>query len=385
MRLLHSCYFAFEEIIRYMPVSDILERTVSGGRLGDSDALELFRCNDLTLLGAAAHAVRKRMHPEPTVTYILERNINYSNICAADCDFCGFYAKAWDGDRAYVLPQEEIDRKIEELVAAGGRQILLQGGLHPKLKLEWYEDMLRHMKTRFGIHLHAFSPPEIHWFAKINKMPLRDVITRLNAAGLDSIPGGGGEILVDRVRTALTKNKCLTDEWLEVMRVAAECGMRGTATMMFGHIETLEERVEHLRRIRDLQDETGVFTAFIDWTYQRSPELPLQCETVSSHEYLKTTAVARLYLDNIANIQSSWVTQGGKVGQTSLFFGCNDMGSTMMEENVVSAAGTVFSLDADEIERLVRDAGFEPRRRNFFYDETDLPRRTSLDPQPVVV
>lgn len=360
-------------------ISSILERVVAGERLGDTDALELFRCNDLTLLGSAAHAVRMRIHPESVVTYIVERNINYSNICAADCDFCGFYAKAWDGDRAYVLPQEQIDHKIEELMAAGGKQILLQGGLHPKYKLEWYEDMLRHMKEKFGIHLHAFSPPEIFWFAKINKMPLTEVIGRLHAAGLDSVPGGGGEILVDRVREALTKNKCLTDEWLDVMRAAAECGMRGTATMMFGHIETLEERVEHLRRVREVQDECGVFTAFIDWTFQKSPELPLQCETVSSHEYLKTTAIARLYLDNIENIQSSWVTQGGKVGQVSLFFGCNDMGSTMMEENVVSAAGTVFSLDGPEIERLVKDSGFEPRRRNFFYDETDEPRRRTLE------
>jgi cyclic dehypoxanthinyl futalosine synthase len=234
------------------------------------------------------------------------------------------------------------------------------------------------MKSKFGIHLHAFSSPEIHWFAVINKMPVVEVLERLHAAGLDSVPGGGGEILVDRVRTAITKNKCLTDEWLDVMRAAASIGMRGTATMMFGHVETLEDRVEHLRRIRDLQDETGVFTAFIDWTFQKSPELKLQCDTVDSFEYLKMTAVARLYLDNVDNIQSSWVTQGGKVGQVSLFYGCNDMGSTMMEENVVSAAGTVFALDAPEIERLVKDAGFTPRRRNFFYDETDEPRRGAL-------
>src|SRR5690606_27107042 len=214
----------------------------------------------------------------------------------------------------------------------------------------------------------------IHWFSKINKIPVVEVLSRLHAAGLDSVPGGGGEILVDRVRTALTKNKCLSDDWLEVMRAASSIGMRGTATMMFGHVEPLEERVEHLRRIRDLQDETGVFTAFIDWTFQKSPELPLQCETVDSFEYLKMTAIARLYLDNIDNIQSSWVTQGGKIGQVSLFYGCNDMGSTMMEENVVSAAGTVFALDANEIERLVKDAGFEPRRRNFYYDDTDVPR-----------
>jgi len=361
------------------PVSQILEETVSGQRLSDSDCLRLIKSSDLTALGSAAHAVRMKKHREPVVTYILERNINYSNICAADCDFCGFYAKAWDAERSYVLQQEVIDQKIDELVTAGGKQILLQGGLHPKLKLEWYEDMLRHMKSKFGIHLHAFSPPEIHWFAKINKMSLTEVLQRLHAAGLDSVPGGGGEILVDRVRTAITKNKCLTEEWLDVMKAAASIGMRGTATMMFGHVETLEERVEHLRRIRETQDETGVFTAFIDWTFQKSPELKLQVDTVDSFEYLKMTAVARLYLDNIDNIQSSWVTQGGKVGQVSLFYGCNDMGSTMMEENVVSAAGTVFALDADEIERLIADAGFTPRRRNFFYDETDEPRRRALE------
>lgn len=361
------------------PIAQILEDTLQGARLSDADCLALLQSHDLTSLGAAAHAVRMKKHPHNVVTYILERNINYTNICAADCDFCGFYAKAWDHDRNYVLPLEEIDKKVEELTAAGGAQILLQGGLHPKLKLEWYEDMLRHLKSRHGIHLHAFSPPEIHWFSIINKMPLKEVITRLHAAGLDSIPGGGGEILVDRVRTAITKNKCLTDEWLNVMRVASECGLRGTATMMFGHIETLEERVEHLRRIRETQDETGVFTAFIDWTYQQSPDLRLQCDTVDSFEYLKMTAVARLYLDNIDNIQSSWVTQGGKVGQVSLFYGCNDMGSTMMEENVVSAAGTVYALDAPEIERLITDAGFTPRRRNFFYDDNDVVRRKTLE------
>lgn len=362
------------------PISEILAKTVAGERLTDEHCLALLRSHDLTNIGAAADAVRRKKHPGNVVTYIIERNINYSNICAADCDFCGFYAKQWEIEKAYVLPRDAIDQKIEELMAAGGSQILLQGGLHPKLKLEWYEHMLRHMKSKYGIHLHAFSPPEIHWFSKINRMNLVEVLERLQAAGLDSVPGGGGEILVDRVRKELTKNKCLSDEWLDVMRAAASIGMRGTATMMFGHVETLEERVEHLHRIRNLQDETEVFTAFIDWTYQQSPELKLQCDTVDSFEYLKMTAIARLYLDNIDNIQSSWVTQGGKIGQVSLFYGCNDMGSTMMEENVVSAAGTVFALDAAEIERLITDAGFVPRRRNFFYDLTDRPRRTSLEP-----
>ncbi len=360
-------------------ILQILDETVAGKRLTEEKCLKLMQSHDLTALGAAANAVRMRKHPEKMVTYILERNINYANVCAADCDFCGFYAKAWDEEKAYVHSQETIDQKIEELIAAGGKQILLQGGLHPKLKLEWYEDMLRHMKSKYGIHLHAFSPPEIHWFAKINKMPLVEVLERLHAAGLDSIPGGGGEILVDRVRTAITKNKCLSDEWLDVMRAASTIGLRGTATMMFGHVETLEERAEHLRRIRDLQDETGVFTAFIDWTFQKSDDIKLQCDTVDSFEYLKMTAISRLFLDNIDNIQSSWVTHGGKIGQVSLFYGCNDMGSTMMEENVVSAAGTVFALDAPEIERLIKDAGFTPQRRNFFYDANDEPRRTKLE------
>lgn len=350
--------------------AEILGRAVRGERLCDSDALELFACDDLTALGSAAHAVRLRKHPAPVVTYIIERNINYSNVCAANCQFCGFSVNPADSEHGYVLSLEKLDEKIGELVRLGGRQILLQGGLHPGLKLEWYEDLLRHMKQKFGIHLHAFSPPEIHWFARINAMAPGDVIARLRDAGLDSLPGGGAEILVDRVRKAITRNKCLSDEWLKVMRAVAQCGMRGTATMMFGHIETLEERVEHLRRVRDLQDETGVFTAFIGWTYQKSPNLALQCPTAGAHEYLKTMAIARLYLDNIDNLQASWVTQGAKVGQTSLFFGCNDMGSTMIEENVVSAAGTAYSLNAREIERLIRDAGFEPQRRDFFYRPT---------------
>ena len=362
-----------------MTIHGILDKAREGARITDAEALELFRSHDLPAIGAAAHAVRMRRHPGLVVTYIVERNVNYSNICAADCDFCGFYAKWGDKERGYVLPPEVLDRKVEETIALGGRQILLQGGLHPQYKLEWYEEMLRRLKTRHGIHLHAFSPPEIHWFAKINRMTPVEVLRRLHAAGLDSLPGGGGEILVDRVRRAITRNKALTEEWLDVMRAVAEAGMHGTATMMFGHIETLEERVEHLRRVRELQDDTGVLTAFIGWTYQKSSDLPLQCDTAGSFDYLKTTAISRLYLDNVANIQSSWVTQCGRVGQLSLFFGCNDMGSTMMEENVVSAAGTTFAMNAEEIERLVREAGFTPRRRNFFYDETDQPRRTTLD------
>ncbi|MCX7625050.1 MAG: dehypoxanthine futalosine cyclase [Candidatus Sumerlaeaceae bacterium] len=361
-----------------MNIPTILRKAIEGERLTPEEALELLQHGDLTELGNAAHVVRLRMNHPHRVTYVIERNINYSNVCAADCDFCGFYVKPHDKGRAYTLTRDELDAKIEELTRVGGRQILMQGGLHPSLRLEWYEDLLRYIKQRHGVHIHAFSPPEIHWFAKLSKISYVEVLRRLHEAGLDSLPGGGAEILVDRVRQRITRNKALTDEWIGVMRAVAECGMRGTATMMFGHIETLEERVEHLQRLRSLQDECGVFTAFIAWTYQKSPNLPLQCPTTDAYDYLRTVAVARLFLDNIPHFQASWVTQGAKIGQISLFFGCDDMGSTMIEENVVSAAGTTYKLNAAEIERLIRDAGFEPQRRNFYYDLTDEPRRTNL-------
>jgi len=362
-----------------MAIDYILDKAVAGERISAPEALELLTSGDLARLGSAAHAVRLRINPPERVTYIIERNLNYSNVCAADCAFCGFYAKPNDKTRSFVLTREELDAKLEELVRVGGRQILMQGGLHPSLPFSWYEDLLRHIKQRFGLHIHAFSPPEIHWFARLYKMSYAEVLRRLHEAGLDSLPGGGGEILVDRVRRLITRNKALTSEWLAVMRAVAECGMRGTATMMFGHVETLEERVEHLQRVRDLQDECGVFTAFIGWTYQKSPDVALQCPVVGSFDYLRTMAVARLFLDNVPHFQTSWVTQGARIGQASLFFGCDDMGSTMIEENVVSAVGTTYKLDAQEIERLIRDAGFEPARRNFFYDLTDEPRRPHLD------
>lgn len=354
--------------IRLTETAHILDEAMAGKRLSDAQAQALFECDTLPLLGMAAHECGLRKHPDPVVTYVLERNVNYSNVCSAGCDFCGFYASPNDREKAYVLSREALDRKLQELTDAGGRQILLQGGLHPKLGLEWYEEMLRNIKQRFNIHVHAFSPPELLWFGKLSRMPLREVVLRLREAGLDSVPGGGAEILSDRVRSAISKNKICADEWIGAMRTVSECGMRATATMMFGHIETAAERVEHLRRIRELQDETGVFTAFIGWTFQGSPKLRLQCPVSGGHDYLKTTAIARMYLDNIDNLQASWVTQGDKLGQVSLFFGCNDMGSTMMEENVVRAAGTSHHLNAEDIERLIRDAGFTPARRNFYYE-----------------
>jgi cyclic dehypoxanthinyl futalosine synthase len=351
-------------------VQRILSKAVDGQRLTPEEGVELFGCHDLHALGKAAHTVTERLHPEPYRTYNIDRNINYTNICAAVCDFCAFYRKSQDAD-AYVLPREELYQKIEETLALGGDQILMQGGMHPSLKLEWYEELLRDLKTRYPkLNLHAFSPPEIWHFHKINKVPLREVLERLKNAGLGSLPGGGGEILVDRVRKELTKGKSLTDEWLEVHRVWHQLGGRSTCTMMFGHIETLAERIEHLERLRQLQDETGGFTAFICWTMQPGHKMA-HFPQVGSFEYLRTQAIARLYLDNIANIQSSWVTQGAKIGQVALFYGANDMGSLMIEENVVASAGTVHCLTLEQIKRAIREAGYIPRQRNVFYEYFD--------------
>jgi cyclic dehypoxanthinyl futalosine synthase len=352
-------------------VQTILDKAANGERLTPEEGVALFDCRDLPALGRAADAVCRRLHPGPYRTYNIDRNINYTNICAAVCDFCAFYRKTNDAD-AYVLPREVIYQKIEETIALGGDQTLMQGGMHPSLKLEWYEDLLRDLKTRYpNFNLHAFSPPEIWHFHKINKLPLREVLQRLKDAGLGSLPGGGGEILVDRVRKAMTVNKCLTDEWLEVHRVWHELGGRSTCTMMFGHIETLAERIETLERLRQLQDETGGFTAYICWTFQPDHTAMAEVPPVGAFEYLKTQAISRLYLDNIPNIQSSWVTQGPKIGQLALFFGANDMGSLMIEENVVSSAGTVYHLSLDQMKNAIREAGYIPRQRNVFYEYID--------------
>jgi len=358
-------------------VKRVLRKAVEGERLSFDEGVGLFECQDLLALGRAADAVCRRLHPEPYRTYNIDRNINYTNVCAAVCDFCAFYRKSTDAD-AYVLPRETLYQKIEETIALGGDQILMQGGLHPSLKLEWYEELLRDLKSRFPqVNLHAFSPPELWHFHKINKLPLREVLTRLKDAGMGSLPGGGGEILVDRVRGAMTVNKCMTDEWLEVHRVWHNLGGRSTCTMMFGHIETLAERIETLERLRQLQDETGGFTAFICWTFQPEHTAMSDVPSAGAYEYLKTQAIARLYLDNIANIQSSWVTQGPKIGQMALFFGANDMGSLMIEENVVASAGTVYYLTLEQIKNAIRETGYIPRQRNVFYqyiEESPLPR-----------
>jgi cyclic dehypoxanthinyl futalosine synthase len=367
------------------PISSLLDKAVAGERLTPKEGVAILRSHDLPSIGAAADAVTKRLHPESFRTYNIDRNINYTNACTAVCDFCAFYRPP-DHPEVYVLPIETLLKKIEETVELGGDQILLQGGLHPKLPMEWYEDMLRTIKQRFPqVNVHGFSPPEIHHFTKIAKQPLKTVLERLKAAGLGSLPGGGGEILVDRVRNEITRGKVLTDDWLNVMRVWHELGGKSTATMMFGHVETLEERIEHFERVRQLQDETGGFTAFISWTFQPDNTDMAHIPPAGAFEYLKTQAVSRLYLDNIPNIQSSWVTQGEKVGQLALAFGANDMGSLMIEENVVSQAGTVHHLSLDAIRRCITSAGYIPRQRNVFYECIDEASEMVLKPAKPVL
>jgi cyclic dehypoxanthinyl futalosine synthase len=353
-------------------LNQVLDAVAAGdARLTATDAVLLLESNDLARLGRAAHAVTMRLHPEPYRTYNIDRNINYTNVCTAVCDFCAFY-RGPKHPEGYVLDRDTLYQKIAETVAIGGDQILLQGGMHPTLTLEWYEDLLRDIKERFPqINVHGFSPPELHHLTKVAKRPLPEILERLAAAGLGSLPGGGGEILVDRVRKAMTRGKALTDDWLEVNRQWHALGGKSTATMMFGHIETLAERVEHLERLRQVQDETGGFTAFICWSFQPDNTEMDDIPPAGSFEYLKTQAVARLYLDNFPNIQSSWVTQGREIGQLALLFGANDMGSLMLEENVVSAAGTVHHLTLEEMRSAISELGWIPRRRNVFYELVD--------------
>ncbi len=352
-------------------VSAILERCVGGQRLTCDDALTLLESSDLSAIGKAAHAVSLRMHPESFRTYNIDRNINYTNVCTAVCDFCAFY-RTPKSQEGYVLERSVLLEKIRETVELGGNQILLQGGLHPNFKLEWYEEMLQDIKKHFPeVNIHGFSPPELYHFTKVNKLSIETVLERLKVAGLGSIPGGGAEILVDRVRSAITRGKVMTDDWLNVMRVWHRMGGNSSATMMFGHAETLAERVEHLDRIRALQDETHGFTAFICWTFQPDNTEMSHIPPAGSFEYLKTQAVARLFLDNVPNIQSSWVTQGLKIGQLALLFGANDMGSLMLEENVVAEAGTVHFLTLDQIRDAISELGFTPRQRTVFYQLVD--------------
>ena len=346
-------------------IADIRKEVLAGGRLGDDDFLLLADAADLYDLAFLADAIRERLHPERMVTYVIDRNINYTDICISACKFCAFF-KAPEDRNGYLLSFDELGRKIEETRALGGTQILLQGGLHPDLPLSYYEEMLRFIKAT-GIHVHGFSPPEVWHFSKLSGLTVAQVLQRLIAAGLDSIPGGGAEILNDRVRLATAPRKCTADQWLEVMEEAHRQGLKTTATMMFGHIETMAERLEHLRRLRQLQDRTGGFTAFIPWPFQPDNTVLAKIEKTTAMGYLRMLALSRIYLDNFANIQASWVTQGPKIAQLSLFFGANDFGSTMIEENVVAAAGISFRLTEEEIRRLVEDAGFTPRQRRMDY------------------
>src|SRR5881409_2181900 len=352
----------------------LTDKVLEGGRISPEEALQLYSL-PLEELGALAN-VRRNLAKEKSyggrgreiVTYIADRKINYTNVCNVYCKFCAFYRTERDEDH-YVLSLEQIDQKLDELTAAGGVQILMQGGHHPKLPLQWYIDLLHHIREKYPhINIHGFSPPEFQHFAETFGMPLPEVISEFKEAGLGSIPGGGGEILVDRVRQKISPLKIKSDKWLEVMQVAHELGLRSSATMMFGHVETIAERIEHLQRIRDQQDGSGGFTAFICWTFQPENTMLKVKRKTSVAEYLRTQALARIFLDNIENIQSSWVTQGPGIGQVALKFGANDFGSVMMEENVVSSAGTTFRLNAEEIERLIRGAGYEPRRRNNWYE-----------------
>jgi cyclic dehypoxanthinyl futalosine synthase len=353
--------------------SGVIDKVLDGERINAEDALELYhlRLNELGQLADYKRQVAKARafggRGNEIVTYIVDRNINYTNVCDVYCKFCAFYRTERDADH-YVLSHEQIDQKIDELVAIGGIQILMQGGHHPKLGIDYYLDLLHHIREKYPqINIHAFSPPEFNHFAKVFRMPMRELIQKFKDAGLGSIPGGGGEILVDRVRNRISPLKCNSDQWLEVMRIAHELGLNSSATMMFGHVETIQERIEHLERLRDLQDQTGGFTAFICWTFQ--PEnVVLKATPAGSAEYLRTQALARIYLDNIENLQSSWVTQGPRIGQVALRYGANDFGSVMMEENVVSQAGTSFRITREEIERLISEAGFEPRTRNNWYE-----------------
>ena len=341
-------------------------------RINKQEALELLHNASLLELGEMATQVKNTLHPKKVTTFVVDRNINYTNVCWVDCKFCAFYRHGRDDD-AYVLSYDEIDQKIEELLAIGGTQILMQGGVHPKLKIDYYEDLVEHIHTKFPqITLHSFSAIEIVYIAKVSKITILEVLTRLQAKGLSSIPGAGAEILSDRVRDIISPKKIDAQQWLEVHRTAHSIGMKTTATMMFGTVETDEEIIEHWDLIRQLQDETGGFRAFIMWSFQSAhtklieeqPDIKPQ----SSNRYLRLLAVARIFLDNFRNIQSSWVTQGSYIGQMALKFGANDLGSTMMEENVVAAAGVTNCMNQDEMISLIKDVGENPAKRNTAYE-----------------
>lgn len=346
-------------------INDIVEKVIAGQRLSFEDGMRLYRSHNILELATLADFVRQKKHPNNIVTFIISRNINYTNVCWVRCKFCAFYRPPGD-EEGYVLSNETIFKKIDELLDLGGYELLMQGGLNPKLKIEYYEELFSSIKSRYKVHLHSLSPAEVIYIAKRSKLSLEETIKRLRAAGLDTIPGGGAEILVDEVREEIAPYKDTAEEWLEVMRTAHKLKMRTTATMMYGSVEKLEHRVEHLIKIRNLQDETGGFTAFIPWNFQPDGT-ELGGKKATGYDYLKTVAISRLMLDNVDNIQASWVTQGPKIAQISLKYGANDFGSTMIEENVVSAAGTKFLMSIQDIRRQIQEAGYEPKIRNTYY------------------
>jgi cyclic dehypoxanthinyl futalosine synthase len=349
----------------------VLAKALSGERIGDEEALTLLESKDLVAVGRAADELRARKTDPRRVTFVIDRNVNYTNVCYTDCDFCAFYRRPGDRAEGYLLPKSVIFKKIEETLAIGGTALLMQGGHHPDLGIDYYEDLFRSIKSRYKIHLHALSPSEVQHVARRSRLTIPETLSRLRDAGLDSLPGGGAEILVDRVRDEISPKKTTSAEWLGIMRTAHGLGMSTTATMMYGHVETLAERVEHMRRIRELQDETRGFRAFISWTFQSdgnrlADRVPREAMP-TSFEYLLTQAVSRIYLDNVDHIQSSWVTQGMKVGQVALSFGADDMGSVMIEENVVSAAGTTHRASVDDFVRAIRALGKTPVQRDTLY------------------
>jgi cyclic dehypoxanthinyl futalosine synthase len=352
---------------------DLIEKVWRGDRISSTDALDLYKL-PLEELGVLADRRRELARANAhggrgneIVTYIVDRNVNYTNVCNVYCKFCAFYRTEKDSD-AYVITLPEIDQKIEETIALGGNQILMQGGHHPSLSMQWYLDLLSHIKGRFPqVNIHGFSPSEFIHFRDVFQLPLEEIISKFRAAGLGSIPGGGGEILVDRVRKRISPLKAMSDDWLSVMDVAHRLGMNSSATMMFGHVETLEDRIEHLERVRAQQDKTGGFTAFICWTFQ-AENTRLKAPTVGAAEYLRMQALSRIYLDNIPSVQSSWVTQGLEIGQVALKYGANDLGSIMIEENVVSQAGTTFRMTVEDMKRLITELGYEPHQRDNWYN-----------------
>lgn len=354
-------------------LDDLLQKTWDGQRISQADALRLYNL-PLEELGALADRRRQLAKAadfdgrgNQIATYIVDRNINYTNICNVYCKFCAFYRTERDND-AYVISLPEIDQKIQETIDLGGTQILMQGGHHPSLTIDWYLDLLSHIKTKFpSVNIHGFSPSEFIHFREVFNLPLDQIISKFVQAGLGSIPGGGGEILVDRVRKRISPLKAMSDDWLEVMDVAHRLGLHSSATMMFGHVETIEDRIAHLDRLRVQQDQSKGFTAFICWTFQ-AEHTKLKAPTVGGHEYLRTQALARIYLDNFKNVQSSWVTQGLDIGQIALKYGANDLGSIMIEENVVSQAGTTFRMTVNDMRRLISDLGLEPHQRDNWYN-----------------